>query len=464
MAQSPSTPLRLAEYQKQEWHVEDGLPESNVRMIVQRQDGNLLLATFSGVSIFDGQGFQRLKMPNAATSNIDAVNAVLPDRHGDLWIGTDGAGVLHQTATESVNISTAAGHQNERIRTMTLDQSGTLWIATQNGIERYRDGHMETIPDVGIIGGDITTVFADDMRGGMYFVTSSGVFHWNHGVTRPVTVPAMLGAPTALYRDRQHKLWIGTMHGLLEVTAEINTHEVQAVPRVTIPTQVTILVSDYENNLWIGTKGSGLWRWNTEGASSWTTKDGLADDTVRTLCVDDEDNLWIGGLSGGLARWRNAPFAPLVDPGFNPGYSAAVFGDSRGDLWLGTWGQGLFRRHNGTIAHVDLPGMRNSTGIRAITEDIHHNVWIGTWFDGLYRFDGTRWTHHTVGLESLVNSVSVLHADPKGGLWVGTYTGLLYFPDGIPAPQKSVAILPSKLVTDLLEDTDHSMLVATSTG
>lgn len=464
MAQSPSTPLRLAEYQKQEWHVEDGLPESNVRMIVQRQDGNLLLATFSGVSTFDGQSFQKLKMPNAATSNVDAVNAVLPGKNGDLWIGTDGAGVLHQTATESINISAAAGHQNERIRTMTFDRAGTLWIATQNGVQRYRNGQLETIPDVGIIGGDITTVFADDLHGGMYFVTSSGLFHWSNGVARHITVTDTLGAPSALYRDPQHKLWIGAMHGLLEVTAEPNNHEVQTVPRVTIPTQVTILVSDHENNLWIGTKNSGLWRWNAEGSSSWSTSDGLADNTVRTLYVDDEDNLWIGGLSGGLARWRNAPFAPLLATGFNPGYSATVFGDSRGDLWLGTWGQGLFRKHNGTIAHVDLPGMRNSTGIRAITEDIHHQIWVGTWFEGLYCFDGKRWTHHTVGLESLVNAVSVLHADPRGGLWVGTYTGLLYFADGLPEPQKGVTILPSKLVTDLLEDTDHSMLVATSAG
>ena len=50
VAQAASTPttLRLSEYQKQDWQVEDGLPENYVRMITQRPDGVLLLATSSG--------------------------------------------------------------------------------------------------------------------------------------------------------------------------------------------------------------------------------------------------------------------------------------------------------------------------------------------------------------------------------------------------------------------------------
>jgi ligand-binding sensor domain-containing protein len=166
-AKSPDS-LRLAEYQKQDWQVEDGLPESNVRMIAQRADGMLLLATFSGVSTFDGQNFRALPVFAGSNANADAVNAILPERNGDLWIGTDGSGVLHLTAKGVVNISAAAGHKNERIRTMCLDQEGTLWIATQFGIERYRNGKFEMHNDTGIIGGDLTTVFAADLHGGMY--------------------------------------------------------------------------------------------------------------------------------------------------------------------------------------------------------------------------------------------------------------------------------------------------------
>lgn len=464
LAQATPAPIRLADYQKQEWQVEDGLPESNVRMVAQRDDGVLLLATFSGVSTFDGQNFQRLAMPNAATMNIDAVNAVLPGNANDLWIGTDGAGVIHQTATGAVNISSAAGHQNERIRTMHLDRNGTLWIATQYGVQRYHDGQLESIPNTGIIGGDVTTVFAEDTRDGMYFVTASGLFHWTpRKGALLVPTPASSGDPVAVYRDRSSHLWIGTMHALLEVTEQPG-QALSFTPRMQVPTQVTILTSDRQNNLWIGTKNSGLFRWNSDGASGWSSKDGLADDTVRALFVDDEDNLWIGGLTGGLSRWRRAPFAMVQAPGFKPSYSAVAFGDSKGDLWFGTWGEGVFRQHNGVIAPMPIPGMPPKTPIRTITEDKRGRIWVGTWFDGIYSFHGESWTHHKLGIESPVNAVSVLHSDRQGGLWVGTYTGLQYFRNGIPSSTGGHTYLPSKLITDLLEDRDGSVLAATSTG
>jgi hypothetical protein len=47
-AAPPISALIRSEYQKQNWQVEDGLPENNIRMIAQRPDGALLLATASG--------------------------------------------------------------------------------------------------------------------------------------------------------------------------------------------------------------------------------------------------------------------------------------------------------------------------------------------------------------------------------------------------------------------------------
>jgi ligand-binding sensor domain-containing protein len=55
----------------------------------------------------------------------------------ELWIGTDGRGLLHQTPSGTVNISEQAGFFNERIRMLHMDLSGVLWVATQNGIERF---------------------------------------------------------------------------------------------------------------------------------------------------------------------------------------------------------------------------------------------------------------------------------------------------------------------------------------
>jgi hypothetical protein len=73
-AQSIAQPssLRLSEYQKQNWQVEDGLIDNNVRMIAQQPDGVLLLASASGLATFDGQHFRayRLRLEASPTMKL----------------------------------------------------------------------------------------------------------------------------------------------------------------------------------------------------------------------------------------------------------------------------------------------------------------------------------------------------------------------------------------------------------
>src|SRR5579859_238687 len=170
-------------------------------------------------------------------------------------------------------------------------------------------------------------------------------------------------------------------------------------------------------------------------------------------------------LTGGLSRWRKGALAPYGDPeGFHATYSANLLADRRGDLWLGTWGKGLFRRHNGQLISTNPPSMPITTPIRALAEDRKGQIWVGTWFDGVYRWDGRGFHHYLLGNESPGNAVSAILPSKDGGLWIGTYTGLIYFPLGEPGTLRRVQLLESRLITCLIEDRDGSVLVGTSTG
>jgi ligand-binding sensor domain-containing protein/signal transduction histidine kinase len=463
--------LRLSEYQKQDWQVEDGLPESYVRMIAQRPDGVLLLATSSGLATFDGQRFQNVPIEVDGLVHNEAVNTMLYGRDHDLWIGTDGRGVFHHTSSETINISERAGRFNERIRTMYEDAEGVLWIATQNGVERFIDGKIELLSTAGMISGDITTPFAEDGLGGMFFVTSAGLFHWENGVTRRFLLHASSAVvPVAVYRDSQKRIWVGTTAGVVQlIPRKISSHDpsdrFDQVTKAAVYSPVTVLLGDPAGNLWIGTRRDGIWRLGADGTSHWSSRNGLPDDTIRSLFVDKEQNLWIGMRTGGLSRWRKGALAPYGEPeGFHANFSANAFADSHGDLWLGTWGKGLFRRHNGQLSAANPPGMPVATPIRALAEDRRGHIWVGTWFDGIYRYDGHVFHHYLLGIESPGNAVSSILPDSRGGLWVGTYTGLFYFPAGEIDLQRQSHLLESKLITCVIEDRDGSILVGTSTG
>ena len=455
--------LRLPDYQKQNWQVEDGLPENNVRMIGQRSDGRLLLATSTGLSTFDGFRFQEFSVPGA--NDGEAVNAFLEEKDGTLWIGTDGSGVLRYSPSSGLtNISEIAGRPNERIRNFYRDRAGALWIATQNGVERYRNGKLQAFRDAGMISGDITTPFAEDEAGGIFFITSKGLFRfvgeqWSPYVPRTTA----LGRPVAVYRDPQHRLWVGTTKGVLQLVPRRDGGYDEIV-RAHLTTGVTMMTGDTQGNLWVGTLHAGLRRINEEGVDKWTSRDGLADDSITSMFIDGAQDLWIGTQTGGLTRWRKGAFASYEGIQGSPAITPAnVFSDSRGDLWLGTWGEGLFRIHNGQLLTATPPGMPVATSIRALAENHHGLVWIGTWFDGVYSYDGSTYRHYLLGTESPGNAVSSILVDRHGALWIGTYIGLLYFPGGKPEAKRAL-YLDSKLITCLLEEADGAILVGTSTG
>ncbi len=443
-------------------------------MIAQRPDGTLLLANSSGLSSFDGQRFQSLPIEVAGLVDHEAVNAILYGRNGDLWIGTDGRGVMHRTASGTVNVSEQAGRFNERVRMLYQDAAGVIWIATQNGVERFTEGRLQPVAGTGMISGDIISPFAEDGSGGMFFVTSNGLFHWKDGVAQPFPLHSKPSAqPVAIYRDPQQRLWVGTMNSLLQLVphktaGKTTPPSFDVVRRGTFPTAVSVLLGDAFGDLWIGTRRDGLWRLGEDGLTHWSSRDGMPDDAIRALFIDDEQNLWIGMLTGGLSRWRKGALATYGAPeGFHATYFANTFADSRGDLWLGTWGRGLFRRHNGQTLPLNPPGMPIATPIRALAEDRNGQIWVGTWFDGVYRWDGRGFHHYLLGVESPGNAISSILPDHEGGLWVGTYTGLFFFPSGEPDSHRRSLLLGSQLVTCLLEDHNAvgtSILVGTSTG
>lgn len=466
IAATNDPPMAISEYQKQEWHVEDGLSQNNVRAIIQAPNRQLLVGNSDGIASFDGIRFVPFRVGNTDENANEPVNALLIGRSGDLWIGTDDRGVLRQRGQAIVNVSEEAGFHQERVRALFEDRSGAIWIATHNGVERVAGEKMESLNELGLVPGDITEPFAQDSGGKVFIVTAKGLF-LSDGI-KTTTFPVAhkeLGAVTAAYVDKNGTVWIGRSLGLSKFVPDgRGGFRESALPLV--HGQVTAIIADKDNNLWVGTKSRGICRVASDGAiSHWTTDNGLPDNTIRTFFEDDEGNLWIGTLSSGLSRWRKSVLVPFGAPeGLPNSFAANVLADRHGNIWLGTWGSGLLRMRKGKLQQEHLPGLPFSDPIRSLAEDARGNVWIGTWFDGVYRYDGTSFQHFLTGRESPSNAVSVIYSDQRGTLWLGTYRGLLRYPNGVPEKNKGEVFLPETIITSLKEDQDGSLVIGTFRG
>lgn len=159
------------------------------------------------------------------------------------------------------------------VRCIYRDKQGTAWIATEDGIERLTGKTLEALPSVGGVSSDIVAPFTEDGNGGMFFITSAGLFLWEKGAVRelPLQLPKD-DSPVALYRDPQQRVWLGTHTGVYKLVPQPKSlfqsqpsPAYTAVLNASMHGAVTALTGDAQGNLWIGTSSDGLWRLDKDG-------------------------------------------------------------------------------------------------------------------------------------------------------------------------------------------------------
>lgn len=315
---------------------------------------------------------------------------------------------------------------------MVQDVRGFLWIATQDGLNRF-DGHRVEVFD---FDPDDPSTPADSLLFGL-FEDADGLL-WITGQT-----------PGALTRyDPWTERFTRVMHRPDDPTT---------LPLGTI--NGSAMADDGAGGLWIGTAGAGLVHLDkaTLEATHFPASDtpgGLAHGSVNALHIDRQGTLWIG-TSGGLQRLPDAAaphgaragevhFESIASPtGAPPAHQAIVtlYGDADGMVWIGT-AHGLDRwdPQRRVMDHFhpdpDQPDALPGTAVfgladsRPMADDGH--LWALT-NRGLARFDAATETFtHFPGYPgrptALVSIPPVLWVDREGVLWVGTQgSGLLRY-------------------------------------
>lgn len=438
--------LRLSQYHKRVWQVEDGLPHNYVNAIQYSPDGYLLIGTGGGLARFDGVRFTPL--PGAAAVERSWISDLRPAGPQGYWISTyyNDVYLLHAGRLDPVF------HDRSSVKGVFQDSSGTLWI-NASAISQIRDGGP-VATGIGGSAGNSWHVFAEDARRRVWIAAGGGLYVSDHGVTRLVLKDGPPhGTFLALSTDPDGTLWAGTSRGLFRVRESAASVTLEPQPGVHGP--VVAILRDSDGVLWAGTWGQGLFRVTPSGADRWSTADGLPDDFVRTLFEDHDGNLWIGARSGGLSRWKD----PLIEPfgvpeGLHGNFASAVTQSSSGGLWLGTWRSGLFLYRDGRIQPMPTPLPALDLGIRSLAEDGRGGLWVGTW-EGLHHFNGS--SYDPIRYPGI--SIAALQPTPDGGLWVAAPT--LHY---LPAAGPPRGYLPGVTVNSLQLDPLGRLWAATNDG
>src|SRR5262245_9051268 len=424
----------------------EGVGQATITSIAQGANGEVLLANPRGVFEFiePAQPVSRglWRRFRVALKPNQIVHRMLLDSENALWLATQEGLIKYK---ESQTLYTTANGLSDNITiSLATDRYGTLWIGTWSGGVCKLRGEMivsftrsEGLPDQHVL------KVIEDRHGHIYAATAEGgIVEIVGGRAEPVPgsqEPPLGGETTCFVQDRRGDWWIGTNHGLflfkgpeLQLRHGKKFTAADGLPGGTVEE----LYEDSAGQMWISASDRRLYYTAPDGTARAHFKAGFIEAVQRPRPVtyiagDLSGALWMGGRFGLMARLKNGT-VNLFQPGdgLPETDTRALFLDSRGWLWIGLRSKCVSMTRNPS---ADLPDFVNystdsglaSAYVLSIAEDESGRMYLGT-LKGLDRLDPlTGEIRHFSATDGLVGDViSHCMKDSRGNIWVATSTGL----------------------------------------
>ena len=267
---------------------------------------------------------------------------------------------------------------------------------------------------------------------------------------------------TAIYRDTYGFLWIGTSNGLNRFNGYSFTvfRSKSKNPGDLQEEYIQCISEDYNNNLLVGTWGSGLAVFNrqkesfTHFVSDSTNENSISHDWIRVIYRDKKDRTWIGTQNGlNLYDPEKKSFTRYLTDIHNPENPVelrltSIYGideDNNGNLWIATWsGLIVFNPDLGRIIKIDKNhefGLISTNRLQSVLVDRNNEVWIGTYKAGLIHLKDIMITGNNIqavredftikssgNIQNVISDLRIndLTEDQNNHIWIATEMGLNY--------------------------------------
>lgn len=296
----------------------EGLPERNVRAIIEEAPGRMLVGTFgSGVHRLEAGRFSPVPDPDITRYN-GFDQCLLRDRQGNLWIGMQesgslGLGLSIVTASEWRRIP-AEQSGGQSVGALFEDAQGRIWIGGDKGISVFESGQFkpQTQAERVALGG-VRSFAQNPADGTMWAASSQGLFRLESEAWKEIkdSNGASLRGLNCLRIELDGTVWMGQAGvGLLRLRGGkwSAITQTQALPA----RDITCFLEDDLGYWWLG---------SNRGVIRATRKDfeRVADGTLDQLPYQ------VFNLSDGMASIE-----------CTPGYQSTAVKDSQGRLWFAT--------------------------------------------------------------------------------------------------------------------------------
>jgi ligand-binding sensor domain-containing protein len=347
-----------------------GIHADDVFQVLQDRSGVTWYGTRKGIFRQLGGSVKHF-LPDPARGKNEVLQ-LYEDLAGNVWFLT-GAGLFRASAD---SLECVAPEINGR--GITADGDGNLWIGTNGaGLVRFKNRTIRTFTKADGLPNDVVMTVLAAADGKLWAGNNCGGLSWFDGArfhTYAEKDGLTNSCVSALAEDSKHDVWVGTMGGGL---FRFHAGHFQAFTQTDGlgNNTVTCILSARDGSLWIATT-EGLTRLCEGVFRNYTTADGLSSVVVSNVFQDRSGAIWVGTKSG-IDRLDGDKFVPAFHPQDNR--RARVAGESPfGDLYVVVAGLGISRLKDGKLMRI---APLNGEQIQVI----RHDLWIAGGTGGVTR-------------------------------------------------------------------------------
>ncbi len=283
--------------------------------------------------------------------------------------------------------------QNDlRIQRVIQNKKGFIWIGTSNGLYKFNGFEFLKIENTNIHDSSVT----------------------------------------ALYEDKQERLWIGYKSGRI-ATLEKNVLKLFS-PEGKLPTTtIHSIVEDSDSGIWFATNGEGVFYYSGNKFNNITSRDGLSDNYSYTIALADDKSIWIG-TDQGISICRLNGEKPIIsklnsDNGLPDNIVRVLLPAEGENMWIGMQDKGVCKYDAGTKSFVVPTLLQNwkSGQVNCLLESETH-LWIGTDNNGILDYettDETRLRHFNSEENIKLSKINDLLEDSEFNIWIANNNQLV---------------------------------------
>jgi len=367
----------------------DGLPKTSIFWLLPLSADSVYISTIDGTYFFNGQ--------KSTKTNDNNFSSKLLDNQGTLWLNDAEEGGVRKISSAGVtSIGRDDGLGIGINWSLESDNEENVWVLSENSLNRlYKP---------------VTTY-------GNLFPTSAS----SNGIR-------------SFHNDGQGNYWFGSfLFGISSYNGNILTNysflNKGTKGSSLDDNNIGDIKQDKTGNLWISTFGGSLIKFDGQSFFAYNKSNDFGVRWIFNMEADSKGNIWFPkivlgfGRNGGVACFNGKEMASYTTAqGLCNNTVNDVFEDSKGTMWFGT-ANGLSRFVNRRFTTFNSKdGLANNV-INAITEDEYGNLWLGTG-GGISRFDGEQFINYSSENGLTSGAVNQIKKDAVNNLyWLASDIG-----------------------------------------